>query len=112
MRSNRVFMNFPQWGDDVPFTVAEVMHGKAVAYPDAAVNDWPGRRSATLRRMGTMARTRRTLSPTMSLSEDGYLYVTANQLFNQPSMHNGKDLRQRPYVLFRVKVNARPVRLQ
>jgi sugar lactone lactonase YvrE len=49
---------------------------------------------------------------TMSLSDDGYLYVTANQLFNQPSMHNGKDLRQKPYVLFRIKVDAKPVRLQ
>ncbi len=49
---------------------------------------------------------------TLSLSDDGYLYVTANQLYNQPSMHNGKDLRQKPYALFRVKVDAKPVRLQ
>lgn len=49
---------------------------------------------------------------TMSLSEDGYLYVTANQLSSQPSMHNGKDLRQKPYVLYRVKLDAKPVRLQ
>jgi sugar lactone lactonase YvrE len=49
---------------------------------------------------------------TMSLSDDGYLYVTANQLFNQASMHNGKDLRQKPYVLFRIKVDAKPIRLQ
>lgn len=37
-RSGRIFVNFPRWGDDVPFTVAEVKDGKAVAYPDAAVN--------------------------------------------------------------------------
>jgi sugar lactone lactonase YvrE len=49
---------------------------------------------------------------TMSLSDDGYLYVTANQLFNQPSMHDGMDLRRRPYTLFRVKVDAKPIRLQ
>ena len=49
---------------------------------------------------------------TMSLSDDGYLYVTANQLYNQPTMHNGKDLRQKPYVLFRVKVGVKPIRLQ
>jgi hypothetical protein len=48
----------------------------------------------------------------MSLSEDGYLYVTANQLFNQPSMHGGKGLRQKPYVLFRVKIAAKAIRLQ
>lgn len=48
---------------------------------------------------------------TMSLSDDGYLYVTANQLNRQPTMHNGKDLRVKPYSLFRIKVDASPVRL-
>ena len=43
---NRIFVNFPRWGDDVPFTVAEVVKGKAVAYPDAQINDWPGRKVA------------------------------------------------------------------
>jgi sugar lactone lactonase YvrE len=42
---------------------------------------------------------------TMSLASDGYLYFTANQLERQPQFH-GKDLRQRPYVLFRVKVDG------
>ncbi len=41
--TGRIFVNFPRWGDDVPFTVAELVEGKAVAYPDTAVNDWPGR---------------------------------------------------------------------
>lgn len=49
---------------------------------------------------------------TMSLADDGYLYVTANQLHRQPSMHDGKDLRVKPYALFRVKVDAKPVRLK
>ncbi|MFE9443967.1 L-dopachrome tautomerase-related protein [Streptomyces sp. NPDC006602] len=34
----RIFVNFPRWGDDVPFTVAELRDGKPVAYPDAEVN--------------------------------------------------------------------------
>ncbi len=34
----RIFVNFPRWGDDVPFTVAEIRDGKPVAYPDAAFN--------------------------------------------------------------------------
>lgn len=42
-RSGRIFVNFPRWGDDVPFTVAELVHGQAVAYPNVQVNDWPGR---------------------------------------------------------------------
>ncbi|MEV4610717.1 gluconolaconase [Neorhizobium sp. LMR1-1-1.1] len=36
--NGRIFVNYPRWGDDVPFTVAEVVNGKAVAYPDAAIN--------------------------------------------------------------------------
>ncbi len=47
----------------------------------------------------------------MSISDDGYLYVTANQLNRQPTMHNGHDERVKPYVLFRVKLNVSPVRL-
>jgi sugar lactone lactonase YvrE len=34
----RVFVNFPQWGDDVSFTVAELRDGRAVAYPDQDYN--------------------------------------------------------------------------
>ncbi len=41
--SHRIFVNFPRWGDDVPFTVAELVNGKAVAYPNAEINAWPGR---------------------------------------------------------------------
>ena len=37
-RHGRIFVNFPRWGDDVPFTVAELRGGKPVAYPTAAVN--------------------------------------------------------------------------
>ncbi len=39
----RVFVSFPRWGDEVPFTVAEVIDGRAVPYPNAAINAWaPG----------------------------------------------------------------------
>lgn len=34
----RIFINYPRWGDDVPFTVAELVNGKAVAYPNAEIN--------------------------------------------------------------------------
>ena len=33
-RSGRVFVNFPRWGDDVAYSVAEIVDGKAVPYPD------------------------------------------------------------------------------
>jgi sugar lactone lactonase YvrE len=46
---------------------------------------------------------------TLSLASDGYLYVTANQLHRQPSYQGGKDLRAKPYVLFRTKVDGKPV---
>src|SRR3982751_1090404 len=32
--SGRIFVNFPRWGDPVPFTVGEVVHGAVVPYPD------------------------------------------------------------------------------
>ncbi|MGC0379705.1 L-dopachrome tautomerase-related protein [Streptomyces sp. SAI-229] len=38
-RSGRIFVNFPRWGDDVPFSVAEIRDGEAVAYPDREVNE-------------------------------------------------------------------------
>lgn len=49
---------------------------------------------------------------TMSIANDGYLYVTANQLHRQPKYQEGKDLRRKPYVLFRVKIDAQPVLLR
>ena len=49
---------------------------------------------------------------TMSLAADGYLYVTSNQLHRQATYHDGKDLRQKPYSLFRVRVDAHPVLLR
>lgn len=49
---------------------------------------------------------------TMALATDGYLYFTANQLHRQADYHEGRDLRVKPYSLFRVKVDAAPVRLR
>jgi sugar lactone lactonase YvrE len=34
----RIFVNFPKWGDDVRFTVAEVRNGEPVAYSDEGIN--------------------------------------------------------------------------
>jgi sugar lactone lactonase YvrE len=49
---------------------------------------------------------------TLSLASYGYLYVTANQLHRQARFHNGTDMRKKPYTLFRIKVNAKPVLLR
>jgi sugar lactone lactonase YvrE len=49
---------------------------------------------------------------TLSVAQDGYLYFTANQLHRQARYHNGQDLRQKPYSLFRVRINAQPVALR
>ena len=35
----RIFVNFPKWGDNVKFTVAEIRDGEAVAYPDESINN-------------------------------------------------------------------------
>ncbi len=37
-RSGRIFVNFPKWGDQVEYTVAEVVNGQDSAYPDALIN--------------------------------------------------------------------------
>lgn len=49
---------------------------------------------------------------TLCLAMDGYLYFTVNQLHRQPVFHGRKDLREKPYVLYRIKVDAKPVLLQ
>ncbi len=46
---------------------------------------------------------------TLSLADDGYLYFTANQIERQPVFNNGQDLRQKPYVLFRVKIDGKRI---
>ncbi|MGY1762443.1 L-dopachrome tautomerase-related protein [Geodermatophilus sp. SYSU D00779] len=49
---------------------------------------------------------------TMSVAADGYLYVTANQLYRQDKYRGGEDQRRKPYVLFRTLIDAGPVRLR
>lgn len=34
----RLFVNWPQWGENAPFTVGEIVNGKPVPYPDAELN--------------------------------------------------------------------------
>lgn len=36
--TGRIFVNFPKWGDDVKFTVAEIVGNKLVPYPDLKTN--------------------------------------------------------------------------
>jgi len=36
--NGRVFVNYPRWGDDVPFTVGEIVGKRVVPYPDAQFN--------------------------------------------------------------------------
>ncbi len=49
---------------------------------------------------------------TLSIGTDGYLYFTANQLDRQAGFHQGKDMRQKPYKLMRIKIDAGPVLLK
>jgi sugar lactone lactonase YvrE len=49
---------------------------------------------------------------TLSVAADRHLYFTANQLHRQPTYHDGKDLREKPYVLFRIPIDAGPVLLK
>ncbi|MBV8878639.1 MAG: hypothetical protein JO332_01625 [Planctomycetaceae bacterium] len=64
-------------------------------------------------RYETLVHDPRALWPdTLALADDGYLYFTANQLHRQKDYTGGTDLRQKPYVLFRVKTDGKPVRLK
>ena len=49
---------------------------------------------------------------TLSLANDGYLYVTANQLHRQARYQKGQDLRRKPYTLFRIRLDEQPVLLR
>jgi hypothetical protein len=38
-QKGRIFVNFPKWGDEVPFTVAEVKDGKAARTYNSLIYD-------------------------------------------------------------------------
>ncbi len=61
-------------------------------------------------RIETLMHDPRALWPdTLSLAADGYLYFTANQIERQSPFNNGQDLRQKPFVLFRFKVDGKRI---
>jgi hypothetical protein len=62
-----------------------------------------------IRRRGTDGNYEIIAQDTMALGHDGYLYFTANQLNRQAQFHRGRDLRQRPFVLFRTRVDGKPL---
>lgn len=43
----RIFVNLPRWNADVPISVAEVLGGTMMPYPNAAWNAWRNRRPLT-----------------------------------------------------------------
>lgn len=64
-------------------------------------------------RYDTLVHDTRAMWPdTLSVGPDKYLYFTVNQLHRQPRFQAGKDLRVKPYVLFRVPIDAGPVLLK
>ncbi len=47
-QEDRLFVNYPRWSDRVPVSVAELVDGRPLTYPNRAVNDWaPGKDPAT-----------------------------------------------------------------
>lgn len=84
----RIFVCFPDAGD-------LENNGIRAIYPDG--------------KMKTIVHDPRVLWPaTLSIGADGYLYFIANQLHRQAGFHYGKDMREKPYSLFRVKIDALP----
>jgi len=39
-KKNRVFVNFPRWSKETPISVAEIINGKPIAYPNISWNNW------------------------------------------------------------------------
>lgn len=60
-------------------------------------------------RMETIAHDPRILwADTLSIGPDHYLYFIVNQLHRQAKYHYGRDLRQKPYGLLRLKIDEGP----
>lgn len=41
-REGRLFVNFPRWSDQIPASVAEIVDGQLIPWPDARWNDYSG----------------------------------------------------------------------
>ena len=79
----RIFVNFPKWGDEVLFTVAEVRDGRPVAYPNEAINrPDSGNSAATLVSVQSVV-----IDPADRL----WILDTGSPLF-QPTQHGGPKL--------------------
>lgn len=111
--------------DDHAVTATVVDEGDKGSCADGLETDDAGRfyltayeHDAVLRRLPngsfeTLVHDPRLLWPdTMSVAADGHLYVTANQLHRQADYQGGQDLRKKPYALFRIPIDAGPVRLR
>ena len=60
----------------------------------------------------TVAHDQRMLWPNcLFVAQDGYLYFSVDQWNRSPQYHNGQDLREKPYSLFRIRIDAQPVLL-
>lgn len=61
--------------------------------------------------METLVHDPRILWPdTLSIGPDKYLYFNSNQLERQAGFHYGKDLREKPYSLFRIFIDKAPAK--
>lgn len=103
-QNGRIFVNYPRSEDKVDFTVAELKTGAKFRFPT---------RTADGTDFETIVHDPRVLwADTMPVAAGGYLYFTSNQLHRQAGYNNGRDLRRKPYSLFRVKIDGTPVRLR
>ena len=109
-----------QWDDAVAATI--IYHGDKGTGADGLELDHQNRlyitayehdsilRSTPDADFQTVAHDPRLLWPdSFSISRDGYLYVTVNQLHRQARFHRGQDLREKPWIIFRTKIDAGPI---
>lgn len=98
-QKGRIFVNFPRWGDNVPFTVAEIVNGKAVGFPSTEINDFGtnGTRAALSMRNSPAAQKQRAAhlvgvqSVVVDAADRLWILDTGSIVFN-PTMPGGPKL--------------------
>jgi len=103
--------------DDVATTVKKLtdkpsMNDGITCGPDGSVyttdeEDYAIRRISPTGKVDLLVQDERLLWLDSVCVAGGYLYTVTNQLDRMAQWHGGKDLRQRPYVIFRLPLNQR-----
>jgi hypothetical protein len=91
IKSGRIFLNFPNWSDEHTISLAQLVNGAPVPFPNLTKNIEP-----------VIADKRLLWPDTLSWGPHRELYVTASQIENMPRFNNGVSTRTEPYKLWKI----------